>query len=415
MKKQIIFISALILYSVIVYCQVKPSIKIKKTEPVKSIQNTQFKGDMELSKVEILVLNPGDKAYSANQPIYTHSSVRLCIYYKNIGTALINLAKVQWNILDGPFNKGRTLSQKKILAPGEEDTDVLNYFGAGEVKAGDYNIRVCFDYNKILDEASTQNNTITQNFKVIESNKFTGLPDLKFVAVTSKLDTATSCGNTNNYIFDATVINAGNFPASILGNYLITADAPLTTDYNEGYNITLMPQQTKTIQFKASFQNGTKQTIKFISDKSNQVKESDKTNNTATIDINIPHVSNDVKGDLIVDEAHFEFTKSNQLYWLVVKIKNVGIGTIKLCQNTPIWTTVDAPNGFSWTGTTANKYVFFKPGDIYEPSTTAVHQISNGIYKFKIKVNYNSLYPETNENNNISEFTIRIPEDLVIK
>ena len=228
--------------------------------------------DIQLSLAELLVSNPGDSSFAAGRTIYTHSRVRIRIYYRNTGTEEVNLSGVSWRVTDGPLPGGRTVSQQVTLQQGDEGFDVLPWFGPGEAAAGSYTIGIIFDDTDKIDEISEENNSMVIPFTVLQSNLYSGKPNLAFVGVDARLS-SDACGSMPRYYtFDATVINKGGFPASIHGNNVIQADQPLSTDHNEGFHITLEPQERKTISFTASFQAGETRTIAFRTDAWEQVE-----------------------------------------------------------------------------------------------------------------------------------------------
>lgn len=384
------------------------------TDPAVIIRNSP---DLVLTRVELLVFNPGDSLYAAGGPIYTHSSTRWRIYVKNVGTVPAPLNNLCWGIIQGPKLDSRVFSQNgKTLAVGEETYDVLSYSGPNELAAGNYTFQVKVDTLDGLKESSESNNITTVQYQVLQSNLYSGLPDLKFqkVEVKQQPRSNTVCREKVKYIIEATVINAGSFPANIHGNSVVKVDPNLPTDYNAGYNISIEPGKTVMVPYKTEFNPGTSATFTFSTDKNKTCTESNENNNTQTITITVPDVdpSGAKKFDLVIDEIYFEYTPSNKLYWLQVIIKNSGPDTITLCQDTPMWVTEVYPAGFWWQGSTNNYNVTLAPGQTYNPGTSALRALPNGTYNFTIRLDPGNVLPETNENNNIRQVQLRVPEDM---
>lgn len=416
MKKAEFIFAAIVFISTIGQSQIYQA---KKNSPIK-IQNNKLKevllkSDIELNRVEFLILNPGENKYSPYQEIFTTSNVRLKVYYKNVGKLAISPYGLEWKVIEGPVIISKTISGTKVLYPGDEDWDIVEYFGAGRIEKGDYELKIRFDNSNRLNEISKENNVLSSQFTVSQSTIFNGLPDLRFVGVIPTKDTLRSCGNSNFYYFDATVINDGSFPAYIHGNNVISAEAPLKTKHNTGYYINILPKEKKTIQFENTSRDGSTQNLRFTIDKWQQLKESDEANNDFLLEFSVSPIDTGQIGDLTVEEASIEYTSNNKLYWLNVKIKNSGKAKIKLCPEQIICKSFDAPSFLINTWTTNNYPVYLSAGDVYKPSGSATKNLPEGTYKFSIIVDPNNNYPETEENNNSKVFILRVPEDLIIR
>ena len=368
--------------------------------------------DIQLLKVDLMVFNPGDSLYAADRPIYTHSRVRLNPHFKNIGNRPADLHNVGWQVVEGPILKGRVVSQQIILEPGSADSDVLEYFGPGQLAAGTYIVKVVFDNTCKIKELSESNNAAAVTFTVQPSPLYSGQPNLAFVGVVPTLISAAACGGPRRYAFDATAINSGTFPADINGNDVIQGDAPLKTDHNQGFTIMLLPGETKTIRFTASLPPGTSQALKFYADKWERLSESDESDNQFTLALQVPSLQANEIGDLVVHEAYFEYTPTNELYWLVVEIKNLGPATVMLCEGQRMWSTVNAPPDLGWAGSIPNYNVDVKPGDLCTPSTSARRSLPSGTFTITIRVDPDNLLPETDESNNDYSLTVTLPRDI---
>jgi hypothetical protein len=385
--------------------------KTDKQQTQRATQTSrQLAKDLKLLGVDLLVLNPGDSRYAANQRISTDSRVRLFVRYKNAGVLPINLKGISWGVVEGPLLESRIFSQEKTLKTGDEDSDVLNYFGPGKLEPKKYTIKVELDSPNKSGDTDRSNNSLVRQFEVHPSSLYSGLPDMRIREV--RAGALSSCGRTRNYQIAATAVNAGTAPADIHGNNIINVDPPLKTDYNAGFNVTVPPKSAVTVKYEAALEAGSTHRYTFTTDKWGQLKESDETNNSYLLTLQVPPSAAGEKCDFVISEAYLEFTPNNQLYWLVVKIKNLGSNPVTLCQDMVIWETVEHPPGFGWIGTIPSYPLTLKPGDVFEPSTSAFKQMPKGTYAFKIKVDPRNLFEETNKNNNTYTLTARVPEDL---
>ena len=219
-----------------------------------------------------------------------------------------------------------------------------------------------------------------------------------------------SCGKTRSYQIIATAVNAGTAPAAMDANNVIHVDPPLKTNFQTGTH-TVKPKEVITVKFEADLEAGSTHQFTFMADQLQQLKESNETNNSYVLTLKVPPVEANEKGDLTVSAAFLEFVQSNQTYWLVVRIKNLGPNPVTLCKDMVVWETSRHPPDFSMIGVMSDSRTL-KPGEVCEPSTSAFYQMPKGTYTFIIQVDPRNLLEETNKSNNIYILTARVPEDL---
>ncbi|MBM4259937.1 MAG: hypothetical protein FJ145_00675 [Deltaproteobacteria bacterium] len=376
--------------------------------------------DLVVETIEILVSNPGDNpAFATGRPIYTHSSVNIRPIFKNIGTTTANIEDVSWALTGGPTIPQGTLYGRTFggrlrgaLAPNATTTGSLGYFGPGQVAAGTYTINVTVDSANRVVELSEINNVTSVSLTVLPSNLYTGQADLRFGTVSVTEDTSNPYSLKRNYVVDATVINAGTFPAYLHGNGVIRAEKNLTTSHSEGYFVSLFPNQTKTIRFSASVDYGATLTETLTTDSMQLVAESDETNNSYTLTIAAPPRPISAIGDLVITDAYFEyFPNPNRFYFLKVTLRNHGPGTVTICDHYS-WVTKNAPEGLGWVANAPQHPVQLGPGQSYTPSTSARQSLSQGAFSLTLEANPNRTIPERHYTNNSYTFTVRIPEDV---
>ena len=370
--------------------------------------NRDLKMDLKLISLDLLVLNPGDSIYQANRPLTMDSWVRLFVRYKNAGILPIDLNGVKWGVVEGPILDSRDFSVPKTLKSGEEDSDVLDYFGPGTLEPKAYLIKVGLDCTGKLAETDKSNNSLVRSFEVKPSTLYSGLPDMRIQQVQANV--LSSCGKTRSYQIIATAVNAGTAPAAMDANNVIHVDPPLKTNFQTGTH-TVKPKEVITVKYEADLEAGSTHQFTFMADQLQQLKESNETNNSYVLTLKVPPVEANEKGDLTVSAAFLEFVQSNQTYWLVVRIKNLGPNPVTLCKDMVVWETSRHPPDFSMIGVMSDSRTL-KPGEVCEPSTSAFYQMPKGTYTFIIQVDPRNLLEETNKSNNIYILTARVPEDL---
>lgn len=372
--------------------------------------DSRFIPDMKLLSLELWISNPGEKNYAAGRPLTTDSLVRLFVKYRNAGLVPVNLGNVTWGAVEGPFLVSRVFSAANVLKPGEEDSDVLEYFGAGKLGPGKYSVKVELDPARVLGEKDRMNNALVKQFEVLPSGKYSGLPDLRIRE--ARADLISTCGKNRAYKITATVANEGTAPAHFThGGDALRIEPPLDATPAIGAGVLLLPKETLTLTYETVMQAGSSNKFLFTSDRSGEVKESDEKNNSRVLAVSALRVAAAEKGDLAVGEAYVEYTTGNQLYWLVVTLKNQGPNPLTLCKDMVVWQTIDPPAGLGWAGSVAASRTL-KPGEAFQPSQSAHDKMPAGTYTFTIKVDPQDLFEETNEANNVFVLKVRIPEDL---
>jgi len=369
----------------------------------------QMAPDLKLLSLDLWISNPGDTNFAAGRPITTDSLVRLIINCRNAGLVPVSLKGLIWGVVEGPLPVRRTFSTQTVLKSGEEDSDVLNYFGPGKLAPGKYAVKVELDLGRSLAEKDRTNNALVKEFEV-KPGKYSGLPDLRIRE--ARADLLSTCGKARAYRITATVVNEGTAPAYFSsGGDALRIEPPLDATPSVGAGVVLLPKDALTLKYETSLRAGSSAKFLFTSDHFGEVKESNETNNTRILAFSAPPVAAAEKADLAVDEAHVEFTASNQLYWLVVTIKNLGPNPLTLCKDMVVWQTINPPVGLGWAGSVAATTTL-KPGDTFEPSESAHDKMPAGTYTFTIKVDPKDLFEEIDESNNVFVLKVRIPEDL---
>jgi hypothetical protein len=358
-------------------------------------------------------MNPGDTQFAENRTVYTHSSVRLFVYIKNTGSTPVDLSLVQV-VVTSPLKGGRGCINKS-LAPGEEEYEVIPYFGPGGLQAGTYQIVAQVDSNNQIVESDEQNNSFSIPLTVQPSNIYSGQPDL--VIQSAALATPLNYNSAPEYIVQ--VKNNGTFPANIHGNLIIKANGNLTIlqAENWGYYVVIKPGEIVTLHFPTKLsiplQKGSYD-ITFTCDPNNNLTESNEMNNIYKVHLEIPDQTavNGVS-DLAFKEAHIVHTKSNNLYWLEAVILNKGNNALNFSPNQMVW---KATQGLWFYGQINNIALTLKPGESFIPYGSAQKAdkfISGTTMTFELKLDPNNLITATDETNNTFVLTARIPEDVV--
>ncbi len=370
----------------------------------------QMAPDLKIVAIDLWVCNPGETDYASGRPITTDSLVRLLVYFRNAGLVPISMKNVCWRVIEGPIRDGKAIATPDVLAAGAEDSSALSYFGPGKLAPGKYTIKVEVDSTHILPEIDRTNNVLAKTFDVSPSSRYSGLPDLRVSEARAEL--VSTCGRTRSYRITATVANEGTAPAFVArGGEALRIEPSLASTPSVGAGVHLPPKESLTLTYETSLRAGESAKFLFTTDRSNEVKESNEGNNTRVLAVSAPPISAAEKGDLVVEEAHVEFTTSNQRYWLVVALRNRGPGPLALCRNMVVWRLVDPPAGLGWTGSVAAARSL-KAGETYEPSETAHDRMPAGAYTFTIKVDPDDLFEEADETNNLFTLRVRVPEDV---
>jgi hypothetical protein len=172
----------------------------------------------------------------------------------------------------------------------------------------------------------------------------------------------------------------------------------------------LVPGQTKTVRFTAAVDHGSTATFTFQTDAFQQVAESNETNNTYSLSLSAPPKPVSDIGDLVIADAYFAHTPSNGLYWLVVTLRNNGLGTVTICESS--WTTRNVDSGLSWAGNSPGSPVTIPAGQTWVAPYSAKPSLPQGAFTVTIEANYLRSVPEPNYANNLYSFTVQLPQDI---
>jgi len=323
-----------------------------------------------------------------------NQSWRFLVTLKNQGTANAFFPKGTKYMANKEGNSwnGITWDSDITIPPGGTFTG-LKYVGVNAT--GNYTITFKADPDNTIVESSKNNNEKTINYSIAAA----GLPDL----IIESISLASPQPTVEGFNLNVVVKNIGSGAVS-LSNLVIIRTVGSDNIEKVG-DLHLMPGASTNFVCSAVRLMPGPATWTLIVDPLNKVSESDKSNNTKTIALNIAG-QNDARPDLIVTEIALDppAPRYTDSWRFLVKIKNQG----KISAFFPTGTNYMAlKEGNSWNGQTLGSDITIPPGGTFE-GVKYHNYPSAGNYNATFKADPDNVVIESDKTNNEKTFSFTL-------